>query len=139
MSKKSIVILIFSILGVIVLGIVTWLIVSNWSAIKSGINGQKLFTENQVETIAKENYTKGENVGLKYKQELDKCINELEILKNKNDVQANEILELTSKVGSLKGQIESLRQANALKEAEVVELMQDIKNKKKYMLNNRQI
>ena len=126
MSKKSIVILILSILGVIVLGIVTWLIVSNWSAIKSGINGQKLFTENQVETIAKENYTKGENVGLKYKQELDKCINELEILKNKNNVQANEILELTSKVGSMKGQIEALQQANALKESEVAELNTEI-------------
>ena len=129
MNKKSVAIIVVSVVFACLLGVVIWLAVSNWSAVKSGLNGQKLYTEQEMEEVAKENYEKGEESGLKYKVESETYKSQIEDLKKEvldlkanGQVKESEILDLNSKIATLQGEIDFVLKVTNNEDTTLIEM-----------------
>lgn len=128
-SKGKTVLKVISAVGLAgIMGGSTYLIASNWQAIKAGINGEVLFTKDQVQEKVDEAYNQGVAQGEVYKAIIDELTNNLTLTQNALAKIQAEQEQSKAEIASKNAQIEQLQEQIKQINNENAEIVEELTN-----------
>lgn len=139
MTKKKILIITFSCIGVVILAVIGLLLGLNWNKIASWFNGAQVYTYEEIQAATEDAYNKGvkEREALikqveDYKSQVDKLLTKVDSLNVDNSLKDEEISSLKAEILNLEKEIEALKKTitgSTLTETELTEELSYLQDK----------